>query len=73
MESQVIYVFKTSAKTKKAVKNLSKQLNMLLPVSSWNFDLDDCDKILRVESLNNLSDVIIKILCDNHFECEELF
>lgn len=72
MEIQV-HIFKTSVKTKKAVQSLSKQLNILLAECRWNFDLEDCDKILRVESSKNLSDVIIKVLGDNYFECEEIF
>lgn len=72
METQV-YIFKTSVKTKKAVQSLNKQLNTLLTDCRWNFDLEDCDKILRVESSKNLSDVIIKVLGDNYFEREEIF
>jgi hypothetical protein len=69
----VIYVFKTSVKTKKAVKQLSPQLNYLLPFSKWNFDLYDSDKILRIDSPKDISELTIKILQKNGFYCVELF
>lgn len=73
METNNVYVFITSVKTKKSVKMLSKQLNILIPNGGWNFDLEDCDKILRVESKSNISVAIIKLLNENNFECKELF
>lgn len=41
-------------------------------MSSWNFDLEDCDKILRVDSQNEISEKIINLLSDSSFNCEEL-
>jgi hypothetical protein len=69
----MIYVFKTSVKTKKAVKQLSPQLNSLLPFSKWNFDLNDFDKILRIDSPKDVSELTVKILQKNGFSCVELF
>ena len=68
----MILVFKTSTNTKKKVKSLSPFLNNLLQISHWNFDLDDCDYILRVESQINVSEQIIRLLNDKGFECTEL-
>lgn len=68
----MIYVFKTTVKTKKAVKQVTPKLNELMPTSVWNFDLDDCDNILRVESKTPISRLVIKLLQDNGFECYEL-
>ena len=68
----MILVFKTSVNTKKKVKSLSPFLNNLLQISHWNFDLDDCDYILRVESQINVSEQIIRLLNDKGFECTEL-
>lgn len=68
----MIYVFKTSVKTKKAVRQLTPKLNDILSSSKWNFDLEDCDKILRIDSETKISEQIIKLLQENGFECTEL-
>lgn len=68
----MIYVFKTSVKSKKSIKGLTLQLNKIEAVSSWNFDLEDCDNILRIDSQKNIVKNITKILNDFSFECEEL-
>lgn len=73
METQAVYVFKTSAHTKKAIKSLSNQLNILLQDCQWNFDLEDCDKILRVKSSKNILETITKTLAANDYECVALF
>lgn len=68
----MIYVFKTSVKTKKAVKELASKFLHSIPNSKWTFDLDDCDKILRLESQLEVKETTIKLLRDNGFKCEEL-
>lgn len=68
----MILVFKTSVKTKKQIKTLTPLLNTVLQISRWNFDLDDCDNILRVESEINISTQIILLLNEKGFECVEL-
>jgi hypothetical protein len=68
----MIYVFKTSVKNKKHVRQLSPLLNDLLEASKWNFDLQDCDKILRVDHEENIVVKIIDLLAVHEFHCEEL-
>jgi hypothetical protein len=68
----MIYVFKTSVKTKKAVIQLSPLLNKLLSESIWSFDLQDCDRILRINCQPEIKQEVIKLLQDNGFDCEEL-
>lgn len=68
----MIYVFKTSVKTKKDIQKLKSLLNELLQQAKWNFDLEDCDKILRIDSAIEKSEALIKVLNDNGFACEEL-
>jgi len=41
-------------------------------VIACNFDLDDCDKILRIESENEISKKIIALLSNKGLICEEL-
>ena len=68
----MVSVFKTSVRTKKAAKQLTPSLNKLLQHAKWNFDLEDCDKILRIDSKNEISLAIVKLLKDKGFDCEEL-
>ncbi len=68
----MIYVFKTSVRDKKHIRQLSPFLNNLLQQSKWNFDLADCDKILRIDSDENIVLKIIDLLNIHKFYCEEL-
>ena len=68
----MVYVFKTSVKTKKEVSHLTPGLNAFLKKSQWNFDLDDCDKILRIDSPTEIVEAVIKFLRAKDFECNEL-
>lgn len=68
----MIYVFKTSVKTKLQVKNLKPHLNKILPNEKWNFDLEDCDKILRIDCQDNIVLKITDLLRAHKFHCEEL-
>lgn len=67
----MISVFKTSVFTGNDIKLLKPHLDKL-PYSNWSFDLEDCDKILRIDSKKEISGAIIKLLQDNGFKCEEL-
>jgi len=68
----MIYVFKTSVKTKMQAKKLKPHIDKLLPNAKWNFDLDDCDKVLRIDSEENIILPIMDMLRSHHFDCEEL-
>jgi hypothetical protein len=68
----MIYVFKTSVKRKNQVKNLKPHINKILPNEKWNFDLEDCDKILRIDSEENITLKVIALLHIHRFNCEEL-
>lgn len=68
----MILVFKTSVNDKKQIKKLLPLLNKFLVNSKWNFDLEDCDKILRVDSPSDISCLIISLLKDSDFNYEEL-
>lgn len=65
----MIYVFKTSVDNQAKFESASALLNQLLPESQWNFDLEDCDNILRVDSELNVT----ALLQNNPvFDCTEL-
>jgi hypothetical protein len=69
---KMILVFKTSVKTQKDVLRLRKFLNLLPGQSKWNFDLEDCDKILRIDTETALHEEVINILKNNGYHCIEL-
>jgi len=68
----MIFVFKTSVKTNMQVKQLRPHIDKMLPTATWNFDLTDCDKILRVDSGENIIFKIIDLLNRHNHNCEEL-
>ena len=65
----MIYVFKTSVDNQSKFESASVLLNQLLPESQWNFDLEDCDNILRVDSELNVAAILQN---NTIFECIEL-
>ncbi len=68
----MIFVFKTNVKLKNQAKMLKPHIDNLLPYAKWNFDLDDCDKILRIDCDIDIVLPIITLLQNHHFNCEEL-
>ena len=60
----MIQVFKTDVSEKKDAEQLLKMLLKVSPHYKINFDLDDCDKILRIESNENIDieNIICKII-----------
>lgn len=68
----MIFVFKTSVKNKIQIKKLKPHLDKTLRNEKWNFDLEDCDKILRIDSKENIVSNIINLLKIHNFDCEEL-
>jgi hypothetical protein len=65
----MIFVFKTSVRTKYEVKKLKPHINTILPGEKWNFDLDDCDKILRIDTEETTAGRIKDLLTVQRFYC----
>ncbi len=68
----MIFVFKTNVETKQQVDSMSDQINELFPLSEWNFDLEDCDRIFRISIKEGNMDSIISLFKTNGFVCEEI-
>ena len=68
----MVTIFKTSIPNKRGVKVIEPLLKTLIPDSNWNFDLNDCDKIFRVEKMVAQPEHIIQAFNSHGFECEEL-
>ncbi len=65
----MIYVFKTSVDSRSKFESASALLQELLPNSLWNFDLEDCDNILRIDSELDIPNLIQN---NGIFDCVEL-
>jgi hypothetical protein len=46
----MVEIFRTNVKNKRLANRVLTTLNNRLPVYAFNFDLDDCDRILRAQS-----------------------
>jgi hypothetical protein len=67
-----VLVFKTSVCNQTDISKLKDHLDNVIKNGNWNFDLEDCDKILRIESNKNFKEIIIDLLNKHGFECAEL-
>ena len=68
-----VLVFKTSVVTDEHVDQAQRILNAIEHISEWNFDLDDCDKILRVVGNDQLSpNKVAELLFAAGISCQEL-
>lgn len=68
-----VLVFKTSVIGNQQVDSLRPLLDNLVGGNDdWNFDLEDCDNILRVESSSIAAHDIASTLQLNGHDCQEL-
>ncbi|KJD31835.1 hypothetical protein PK35_13735 [Tamlana nanhaiensis] len=68
-----ILVFKTSITSQGEIKQLKPALNGLITKNGyWNFDLEDCDNIFRVETKTVTPSSILQLFKSFGFYCEEL-
>lgn len=72
MGYNMISVFRTSVNTKRKARLLQPYLDSLAAIRQWNFDLEDRDNILRIDSKSQVSVIVIGILNRLGFECVEL-
>lgn len=68
----MIEVFKTDIKNKTTAKAIIKILKQSFPTSNFNFDLNDCDKILRITSNQNIASQVVEIISSQGFRCDIL-
>lgn len=70
----MIHVFRTSIESEEQVKQVEPVLNeLLLHKAEWNFDLEDCDHILRISGGNtDAVEQCSRRLRLSGFICEEL-
>lgn len=68
----MVEVFKTNVEQPNEAKQIIQKLLEYFPDTKINFDLDDCDKILRVEGKKIKTTEITNLINCKGFECEIL-
>ena len=67
-----VLIFKTNVTSKRKVSKVSTLLTAVPAIQQWNFDLEDCDHILRIVS-NGLSPRYVESALQSvGIRCEEL-
>jgi hypothetical protein len=68
-----IRLFRTTVRSKKQIADLTPQLNFLLKNRKWNFDLNDSDRILRIEDQNIPLQKLVLLMNENSHQLVELY
>ncbi len=70
----MVEVFKTNISKRRTAKQLMTALSSVLPSCKMTFDLEDCDRVFRIESVTNAIDIeLVKTFFkQNGFVCEVL-
>jgi len=68
----MVEVFKTNVQKKAQGKMLLSILSEAFPLFKINFDLSDCDKVLRVEGDNMEVSTIMMLVKQHGFNCDVL-
>lgn len=68
----MIEVFKTNIEETLQAKKIVDLLLEHFPDNKINFDLHDCDKILRVEGKNFCAEKIMMLVMEKGFSCKVL-
>ena len=67
-----ILVFKTNVTSKKKVGIIAPLLTSFPKIRQWNFDLEDRDKVLRIEATGLNPGSVERLLLTAGFNCQEL-
>ncbi|HLP13899.1 MAG TPA: hypothetical protein VK177_18350 [Flavobacteriales bacterium] len=68
----MIEIFKTTVPENTLAQEVVKQLLTKMPGAKISFDLEDCDRILRIESHSIESRFIYQVFNDLKISCETL-
>ena len=67
-----VLVFKTNVTSKRKVSKVSPLLTSFPIIQQWNFDLEDCDKILRIVATGLNPGSVKSLLQTAGFSCDVL-
>lgn len=69
---EIVEVFKTNVQENEQASRVINTLLSSFPHCRINFDLQDCDKILRVQGREVRPEIIIKMVKSHGYNCEPL-
>lgn len=69
---KTVSVFKTNVKVNSDAQHLVDRLAIIFPAHRINFDLEDCDKILRIEGTEVHCSKVIEQLNKENYDCSLL-
>ena len=67
-----ILIFTTSVEKPEQVSEVKPLLSAVPVITGWNFDLEDCDNILRIEAKDISPRYIESLLNEAGYDCIEL-
>jgi hypothetical protein len=67
-----VLVFATNIENHTQVSKVKPLLTAVDKIDNWNFDLEDCDNVLRIEARDISPGYIETLLNNAGFECREL-
>ncbi len=65
----MVEIFKTNVEEQDQARVLLQVLSQQFPLSKINFDLDDCDRILRIEAEAIPQDIVITLMTSKGYQC----
>ena len=68
----MVEIFKTNVHEEDHASSLLDAISISFPAIKVNFDLEDCDRILKVEGEHFKPEHIVQLLHDNGYHCEVL-
>ena len=68
----MVEVYKTNVYRRRQAKTLMAHLTRHFPTLKINFDLEDCDHILRIEGEDILNEKITRLVTESGYRCEIL-
>jgi hypothetical protein len=68
----MVEVYKTNVQNRVVADEIISHLRQALPGSVINFDLEDCDRILRIDHITIPHSLIEESLSSKGFQCEVL-
>ncbi|MGE0589674.1 MAG: hypothetical protein AB7O48_13945 [Cyclobacteriaceae bacterium] len=67
-----IFVFRTNLNSATDIDTISHVMDASAAVLNWSVDIEDIDKVLRIESLRENANEIIELVRLAGYQCEEL-
>ena len=65
-----VEIFKTNVNKRSQARTLLRELKKTFPTFRVNFDLEDCDRILRVEGPDVIVSGITELVRKHQYQCE---